>query len=124
MNSVHNQPADETRRADQRSTLIPHSMPSLGAEDAASVHAVLDGTRLVDGPLKTRFETMLANDTGMSGAVAVTSGSAALHLALQVLDLPPGSRVAIPSYGCLSLLQAVRRAGAEPLLIDCEPGGF
>jgi len=104
--------------------LISHSRPSLGPEESAAVRSVLESGQLVGGPIRARFEQSLSRATGKKGEAAVTSGSAALHLAIRALRLRKGSRVAIPSYGCISLLQAVRRAGAVPLLIDCDPSGF
>jgi dTDP-4-amino-4,6-dideoxygalactose transaminase len=79
---------------------------------------------LVGGSQLERFETELARTLERRGAVCVASGSAALHLALLALDLPPDSAVAFPSYTCVSLLQAIRRAGLRPLPVDCDPETF
>ena len=103
---------------------IPHSSPTLSGEDQHAVADVVAGGVLVHGPRLEAFERELATRLHRERALAVSSGSAALHLALRAMEVGPGDRVAIPSYGCISLLQAVRRAGAEPLLIDCDPATF
>jgi dTDP-4-amino-4,6-dideoxygalactose transaminase len=112
----------EARRFPARvSSRIPHSRPTLNGEDERLVaEAVASGT-LVSGERTAKFETELARFLGRGRAVTVTSGSAALHLALAAIGVGPGDQVAVPSYACVSLLQAVRRANAEPVLIDCDP---
>jgi len=103
---------------------IPHSRPTLGIEDERAVaEAVASGT-LVNGPRLRSFESDLARCLHRKDALAVTSGSAALHLALLAVGAGPGDQIAVPSYTCISVLQAVRRAGAEPLLVDCDPATF
>jgi len=103
---------------------VPHSRPTLGPEDEAAVTAVLRSGMIRGGERLGAFESRIAEAFGRSRAMAVTSGSAALHLGLLAMNVGPGCRVAIPSYACISLLQAVRRAGAEPLLVDCDPATF
>jgi dTDP-4-amino-4,6-dideoxygalactose transaminase len=103
---------------------ISHSSPTLGPEDERAVaQAVASGT-LVNGPAVENFERELARRLQRRRAIALTSGSTALHLALRAMRAGPGDQVAIPSYTCVSVLQAVRRAGAEPLPIDCDPATF
>jgi perosamine synthetase len=100
---------------------IPHSRPTLNGEDERLVaEAVASGT-LVSGERTARFEDELARYLGRGRAVTVTSGSAALHLALASINVGAGDQVAVPSYACVSILQAVRRASAEPVVIDCDP---
>jgi perosamine synthetase len=103
---------------------IPHSRPTLDSEDERLVAQVVSSGTLVRGERAARFEKDLAGYLGRRRAVAVTSGSAALHLALSAIGVGPGDQVAVPSYACVSLLQAVRRTKAEPVLIDCDPSSY
>jgi perosamine synthetase len=104
--------------------IIEHSRPTLAGADETAVRRAIDSGILVGGERLAGFERDLARCTGRRSAVAVTSGSAALHLALAALGMEPGSRVAIPSYACISLLQAVRRADLVPVPVDCDPATF
>jgi perosamine synthetase len=100
---------------------IPHSRPTLGpAEQAAVAEAVASG-QLAQGPRVAAFERAMAGHLGLPDAVAVSSGTAALHLALLALGVGAGDEVLIPSYACTALLHAVRLAGAAPRLVDVDP---
>src|SRR3989442_8392978 len=67
------------------------------------------------------FERGLALRLGVTAAVAVSSGSAALELALRTLDVGPGHEVIIPTYACDAIYHAVTRCGATPVLGDADP---
>ncbi len=103
---------------------IAHSRPSLDDADRLAVSEAVESGMLVGGQRMKRFEHELSEFLGRRQAVAVTSGSAALHLALAAMGVSAGDHVALPSYACISLLQAVRRAKAEPMVIDCDPVTF
>ena len=98
---------------------IAHSAPCIGDDEINAVTRVLRSGRLAQGPEVEAFEQECAAFIGRKYAVAVSSGTAALHVALEVLC--PGRSVALPSYGCASLLTAVRLADAEPALCDIGP---
>lgn len=66
-----------------------------------------------------KFEDGLAHFIGVRGAVATSSGTSALHLALLALGLKEGDEVLIPSYVCSALLNAILYVGAQPVLVDC-----
>lgn len=95
---------------------VPHSAPVIGEEEIDAVARVLRSGRLAQGPEVELFEEEGAAFVGRTFGVAVSSGTAALHLALEVLC--PRGRVALPSYGCASLLTAVDLAEAKPVLCD------
>lgn len=97
---------------------VPHSAPCLGVEEEETVIRVLRSGQLAQGPEVAAFEQECAAFIGRRHAVAVSSGTAALHLALQALGLPQRVHVALPSYGCASLITAVRLHHAKPLLCD------
>ena len=67
------------------------------------------------------LERELARYLGVTAAAAVSSGSAALELALRTLDVGPGHEVIIPTYACDAIYHAVTRCGATPVLGDADP---
>lgn len=98
--------------------MIPHSKPCLGEEEIEAVSRVIRSGMLAQGPEVDAFETECAALVGRKYAVAVNSGSAALHLALIALGVGPGDRVGMPSYVCAALAQAARWQRALPVLAD------
>jgi dTDP-4-amino-4,6-dideoxygalactose transaminase len=104
--------------------IIPHSRPTLDQEETEAVCAVLQSGQLAQGRKVRHFEKALASLTGVGGTVAVSSGSAALHLALLALDVGEGDEVAIPSFVCPALLNAVRYVRAVPVIVDIHPQSF
>ena len=76
---------------------------------------------VAQGPEVAAFERELAARFGVPAAAAVSSGTAALELALRALDVGAGHEVIIPSYVCDALHHAVRRVGATPVLADADP---
>ena len=88
------------------------------------VQAVLDTLRsgwLTMGPRIKAFEEAFAAWHGAEHAVAVSSGTAALHLACLAVRLGAGDRVVVPAYGSPAALAAVRNCGAEPVFGDVAP---
>ena len=104
-----------------RRQLIPHSRPALGREEERAVLRVLRSGMIGGGEDVERFEAQLAAGLGGGGAVALQSGSAALHQALLALGVGPGDRVVVPTYVCAAVLQALRQAGAKEILADVDP---
>lgn len=99
---------------------IPHSAPTLGkAEVEAVAHALRSGY-LSQGSEVAAFEEECAAFVGRRYGVATSSGTAALHLALEALGCAGQRPVALPTYGCVSLPTAVELAGGRPVL--CEVG--
>ena len=91
---------------------IPHSRPTLGEEELHAVAAVIRSGHIAEGDIVARFEKAFARKMGVEQAVAVSSGTAALHLTLLAMDIGPGDEVIIPSYVCVALLHAVEYVGA------------
>ena len=73
------------------------------------------------GPMVREFETAFARRIGAVDAVACSSGTAALHLALSVLGVGPGDEVIIPAFTMIAVCNAVLYAGAKPVLVDVDP---
>jgi perosamine synthetase len=85
------------------------------------VRSVLASGILVGGERIETFEDAFSRRMGTLGSRAVSSGTAALHLALLALAVGPGDEVVIPGYVCSAPLHAVRYTGAEPVLADVHP---
>ena len=103
------------------STVISHSRPSLSNAEAEAVARVVRSGQVAQGPEVAELEKELAARLGVRFVVAVSSGTAALHLALLVLGVGRDDRVAIPTYVCSSLLHAVSQTGASSFLVDSDP---
>ncbi len=101
--------------------MIPHSRPTVSEEDALRVAAVVRSGRLAQGPEVEAFERELARRLDVAAAAAVSSGSAALELALRALDVGRGHEVVVPTYACDALHHAVARCGGTPVLADADP---
>jgi len=101
--------------------VIPHSRPSLGEAEAQAAADVIRTGLLAQGEKVTEFERALARMAGQDEGVAVSSGTAAVFLALKGLGIGPGDEVIFPSYVCTALWHAVSQAGATPVLVDIDP---
>lgn len=82
---------------------------------------VVRGGQLAQGPEVAGLERELAERLGVAAAAAVSSGSAALELALRALDVGAGHEVIVPTYACDAVYHAVTRCGATPVLADADP---
>jgi perosamine synthetase len=100
---------------------IPHSRPSLGPEEERAAIRALRSGQIGGGTEVDAFERELEKRLGGGRATAVHTGSAALHLALLAIGVHPGDRVVLPTYTCAAVLNAVKYAGAEPILADVLP---
>ncbi|MGD1971224.1 MAG: DegT/DnrJ/EryC1/StrS family aminotransferase [Desulfobacterales bacterium] len=100
---------------------ISHSRPTLGAEEAEAVAEVITSGHIAEGEVVTRFEKAFAEKMGVRHAVAVSSGTAALHLTLLAMGVGPDDEVIIPSFVCTALLHAVQYVGATPILAEIDP---
>jgi perosamine synthetase len=101
--------------------VIRLAWPDVGAEEAAAVAEVLESGQLTMGPKVPEFEAMLAEACGVAHAVAVSSGTAALHLAVAALRLEPGDEVLVPAYTFPATANVVAQVGARPVLVDVDP---
>jgi dTDP-4-amino-4,6-dideoxygalactose transaminase len=95
--------------------------PEAGPEELAAVAGVLASGRLTMGPLLEEFEAILAEACAVPRAVAVSSGTAALHLAVLALGLEPGDEVLVPAYTFPATANVVALAGLRPVLVDVDP---
>ena len=102
-------------------TFLPYGRQTIEDDDLAAVADVLRGDFLTTGPAVAAFENAFAAQTGAFHAVAVSSGTAALHLATLALDLGPGDTVAVPAITFVATANAARFAGAEIVFTDIDP---
>ncbi|AUG79369.1 glutamine--scyllo-inositol aminotransferase [Kitasatospora sp. MMS16-BH015] len=99
---------------------IPVMIPWLGEEEAqAAAEAVRSGW-VAQGPRVAEFERAFAEHLGVPHAVAVSSCTTALHLALLVAGVGPGDEVVVPSLSFIATANAVAYLGATPVFADVE----
>jgi dTDP-4-amino-4,6-dideoxygalactose transaminase len=97
------------------------AQPVLGRAELERVEAVFATGFLTMGPEVARFEEALAGACDTTHAVAVSSGTAALHLAVLAAGLGPGDDVLVPAYTFPATANVVRLAGARPVFCDVDP---
>ena len=95
--------------------------PDVGSEELAAVAEVIESGMLTMGPRVPEFEAALAAACEVRHAVAVSSGTAALHLAVLALGLEPGDEVIVPAYTFPATANVVALAGLRPVLVDVDP---
>ncbi|HEX2678710.1 MAG TPA: aminotransferase class I/II-fold pyridoxal phosphate-dependent enzyme, partial [Polyangiales bacterium] len=100
--------------------MIPLSRPCLGAAESEAVAAVLATGRLVQGEQVARFQSLVAAHTGRKHALAVSSGTAALRIALETLGVGRGDHVLVPDLTWPSPAHVVVELGATPVLVDVD----
>lgn len=100
---------------------IPLSSPDITEMEITAVTGVLRTQHLSLGPELAAFETALADFHGLPHAVAVSSGTAGLHLALITLGVGAGHEVIVPSFAFIAVANAVLQVGATPVFIDIDP---
>ena len=106
-------PAEDTR--------IRLGWPDVGERELAEVAEVLESGMLTMGPKVGEFEAQLAAACEVEHALAVSSGTAALHLAVLALGLEPGDEVLVPAYTFPATANVVELAGLKPVLVDVDP---
>jgi|SRR5215831_4636194 len=103
-------------------TSIPLSVPEIRGNEWKYVKDCLDsGWVSSAGEYVTRFEKMIAQSVGVSSVVATTNGTSALHIALLVSGVVPDDEVLVSTLTFIAPVNAIRYAGAWPVLIDAEP---
>ncbi|MCA8961426.1 MAG: DegT/DnrJ/EryC1/StrS aminotransferase family protein, partial [Planctomycetes bacterium] len=107
---------------DTEEKFYPYARPCLDDGDIAAVEEAIRSPMLTTGPRVGRFEEAMQDRLGNGvSAAAVSSGTAALHLAALAGKLGPGDEVIVPTMTFLATANAVRYVGARPLLIDIDP---
>ena len=101
--------------------LIPLSAPDITEAEVDAVISVLRSNSLSLGPKLAEFEAAIASRHDVPHAIAVSSGTAALHLAVRALGIGKGDEVIIPSFTFVAVANAVRYEGATPIFVDINP---
>jgi perosamine synthetase len=100
---------------------VPVALPLLGPEEQEAAARALASGWLTQGPRVAQFERAVADFVGAAHAVAVSSCTTALHLALVAADIGPGDEVIVPSLSFIATANAVRHAGARPVFAEVDP---
>jgi len=102
--------------------MIPVNEPSLGGDEKKYLLECLEtGWISSEGPFVKEFEEQFARRVGRKYGVAVCNGTAALEAAVAALELGPGDEVILPTFTIISCAAAIVRAGATPVVVDCDP---
>jgi perosamine synthetase len=100
---------------------IPLAKPEIGAREEELVGEVLRSGRLSLGPMGERFERELAAWLGVEDAVAVSSGTTALHLGVRALGWGPGDEVLTSPFSFVASANCLLYEGAKPVFCDVDP---
>jgi dTDP-4-amino-4,6-dideoxygalactose transaminase len=99
---------------------IPVMRPWIGAEEAAAAAAAVESGWVAQGPRVAEFERAFADSIGVAHGVAVSSCTAALHLALLAAGIGHGDEVVVPSLSFIATANAARYVGARPVFADVD----
>ncbi len=103
---------------------IPIARPQIGPEEGQAVLAVMASGQLAQGEEVARFEAEFAAACGVRHAVAVSSGTTALHLALLAHGIGPRDEVITSSFSFIATGNSILYTGARPVFVDIEPDTF
>jgi dTDP-3-amino-3,4,6-trideoxy-alpha-D-glucose transaminase len=95
--------------------------PQLFAELMETVERIARDSAFTLGPELERFEGAFAEFCGTAYAAGVSSGTAALEIALRALEIGPGDEVIVPTYSFIATAEAVSTVGATPVIVDVDP---
>lgn len=104
--------------------MIPIAKPDIGDEEIRAVAEVLKSGIIASGPEVAEFEKEFAHYTGVKYAVAVNSGTAALHAALLANDIGKGDEVITTPFSFIATANSILFTGAKPVFVDIEPETF
>jgi perosamine synthetase len=104
--------------------MIRLTIPSIDEDDRRAVDEVLESGFLVQGKKVAAFEQKVAEYLGVEHAVAVSNGTAALHISLLALDVRPGDLVLTTAYSFLATANVIELCGAQPVFVDILPDTF
>ena len=101
---------------------IPVNTPLLEGNELVYVTDCINtGWISGEGEYVNKFESEFGRYIGVKHAIAVSSGSAALDIAVKALDLKIGDEVIMPTFTIISPAQSIIKMGAVPILVDCDP---
>jgi UDP-4-amino-4-deoxy-L-arabinose-oxoglutarate aminotransferase len=103
-----------------RNDFLPFSKPSISEEEIAAVGQVLRSGWITTGPKAAEFEKKFCEYVGGGGAVALTSATAGMHIALQALGVGHGDEVITPAMTWVSTVNVTALEGAKPVFVDID----
>lgn len=106
-----------------RKAFIPYYVPSIGEDEIREVVDSLRSGWITTGPKVKRFEDDFARYVGAEHAIAVSSCTAALHIALVAQDIGPGDEVIVPTLTFCATANVVVHRGARPIIVDTDEHG-
>lgn len=104
--------------------MIPIARPQIGEEEKLAVLEVLESGMLAQGPRVRAFEEAFAEYCGVKYAIATSSGTTALHVALLAHGIGPGDEVITTPFTFIASANAILYAGARPVFVDIDPATF
>jgi dTDP-4-amino-4,6-dideoxygalactose transaminase len=104
--------------------MIPGAKPEVGEDERLAVETILSSGMLAQGPEVRAFEGEFATAVSVDQAVALNSGTSALHTSLLALDIGKGDEVVVPSFTFAATANAVALSGATPVFADIDPDSF
>src|ERR1041385_6113173 len=100
---------------------IPLSLPDITDAEVQAVVEALRSRRLTMGPRQDRFEERVAERSGRRHGVAVSSGTAGLHVVLLALGVGPGDEVITTPFSFVASANPILYTGAKPVFVDIDP---
>jgi len=107
-------------KVEATSEFLPFTRPSISSDDIEAVVRVLESGWITSGPQVRELESAFCERTGARNAVAVSSATAGMHLALHALGIGPGDEVITPSMTWVSTVNLIRLSGATPVFVDVD----
>src|SRR5262245_5012680 len=128
-NAARGSEKSHAERGNEKAARVPlldlnRATAELREELLAAVTRVIDSGQFLLGPEVARLEQSVARLSGVEHAIACSSGSDALLLALMALDIGDGDEVIVPSFTFFATASAVWRLGAKPVFVDIDPQTF
>ena len=106
------------------SKFIPLMVPDLQQQDIDAVVSVLKSGRLIQGTKVEELENNIAGYLGVRNAIAVSSGTSSLHLALIAFGIGKGDEVIVPAFSYIATANVVELVGAKPVFVDINAKTF
>lgn len=103
---------------------IPLMVPDIQSSDIEAVVEVLSSGMLIQGSKVKSLENTIASYLGIKHAIALSSGTASLHLALVAFDIEPGDEVIVPAFSFVATANVVELVGATPVFVDVNIDTF
>jgi dTDP-4-amino-4,6-dideoxygalactose transaminase len=101
--------------------MIPIAKPFIGDEEIKEVEAVLRSGFIAQGPKVAEFEEKFADYTGTRHAIATSSGTTALHVALLCAGIGKGDEVITTPFSFAATANSILYAGGKPVFVDIDP---